>query len=105
MKAYESMIDALNELRERGYALEFRKEPTCIYCYVFDLWLTPEQFNIDEVHRFEEDSNPADNSVVYAISSYTGMKGTLVDSFGVYAEYVTFDMARKFEVNYLSNYL
>lgn len=101
MKTYESIVDALEDLNKRGYTLEFRKEPSCIYCYVFDLWLTPEQFNVDEVHRFEENSDPDDSSVVYAISSYTGMKGTLVDSFGVYAEYVTFEMAQKFEVNYL----
>lgn len=105
MKSYESVIDALADLKQRGYNLDFIKEPACLYCYVFDLWLTPEQFNVDEVHRFEENSDPGDNCVVYAISSYSGMKGTLVDSFGVYAEHVTFEMAKKFEVNYLSNYL
>ncbi len=101
MRTYESLIDALSDLKGRGYRLDFRKEPTFIYCYVFDLWITPEQFNVDEVHRFEEYSNPDDSCVVYAISSYSGMKGTLVDSYGAYAEYVTFDMAQKFEVTYL----
>jgi hypothetical protein len=100
MKTYESIIDALTDLKERGYTLEFIREPLCLYCYVFDLWLTPEQFNVDEIHRFEENSDPGDNAVVYAISSYTGMRGTLIDSYGVYAEYVTFEMARKFENNY-----
>ena len=101
MKPYETLVDALNDLKTRGYSLDFRKDPNWLYCYVFDLWITPEQFNVDEVHRFEEDSNPDDSCVVYAISSYSGMKGTLVDSFGVYAEYVTFEMAQKFEVSYL----
>ena len=101
MKTYESLVDALADLKNRGYDHDFRKDPECIYCYVFDLWLTPEQFNVDEVYRFEEDSNPDDNCVLYAISSYTGIKGTLIDSYGVYAEHVTFEMARKFEVNYL----
>src|SRR5262245_10896984 len=101
MKTYDSLLEGLTDLKNRGYKLDFRKDLTSLYCYVFDLWVTPEQFNVDEVHRFEEDSNPDDNCVLYAISSYTGMKGTLVDSFGVYAEYVTFEMAQKFEVNYL----
>ncbi len=99
MRHYESMIDALSDLKHRGYSLDFKKEPTCLYCYVFDLWLTPEQFNIDEVYRFEEDSN--DSYVVYAISSYSGMRGTLVDSIGVYAEHMTFEMAQKMDVRYL----
>jgi hypothetical protein len=98
MRTYESLVDALSDLKKRGYDIDFRKEPTWIYCYVFDLWITPEQFNVDEVHRFEEDSN--DNCVVYAISSYSGIKGTLIDSYGVYAEYMTFEMAQKFEPNY-----
>ena len=100
MKTFESLVDALADLKERGYNLDFRKEPACLYCYVFDLWISPEQFNVDEVHRFEEDSNPDDSCVVYAISSYSGMKGTLIDSYGVYADHMTFDMAQKLEVNY-----
>lgn len=100
MKSYESLVDALADLKSRGYVIDFRREPTWIYCYVFDLWITPEQFNVDEVHRFEENSNPADNYVVYAISSYSGIRGTLIDSYGVYAEHMTFEMAQKFEVNY-----
>lgn len=100
MRVYESIVDALADLKGRGYSLDFRREPMWIYCYVFDLWITPEQFNVDEVHRFEEGSNPDDNCVVYAISSYSGMKGTLIDSYGVYADYMTFDMAQKLEVNY-----
>jgi hypothetical protein len=101
MKHYDSMVDALSDLKARGYNLDFRQDPAFLYCYVYDLWIAPEQFNVDEVHRFEEESNPADNAVVYAISSYSGMKGLLVDSFGVYAEYVTFEMAQRSEVNYL----
>jgi len=100
MRTYESLVDALADLKNRGYNIDFRKDPRWLYCYVFDLWITPEQFNVDEVYRFEHDSNPDDSAVVYAISSYSGIKGTLVDSYGVYAEHMTFEMAQKFEVNY-----
>ncbi|HLT73236.1 MAG TPA: hypothetical protein VKZ75_11325, partial [Cyclobacteriaceae bacterium] len=97
MRTYESLVDALADLKNRGYNIDFRKDPRWLYCYVFDLWITPEQFNVDEVYRFEHDSNPDDSAVVYAISSYSGIKGTLVDSYGVYAEHMTFEMAQKFE--------
>ncbi|HEY8510388.1 MAG TPA: phosphoribosylpyrophosphate synthetase [Cyclobacteriaceae bacterium] len=101
MRTYETLSDALVDLKKRGYNIDFRKDPKWIYCYVYDLWFTPEEFNVDEFYRFEENSDPADNAIVYAISSYSGMKGTLIDSYGVYAEYMTFEMAQKFEVNYL----
>ena len=100
MRTYESLVDALADLKNRGYDIDFRKDPRWLYCYVFDLWITPEQFNVDEVYRFEEGSNPDDSAVVYAISSYSGIKGTLIDSYGVYAEHMTFEMAQKFEINY-----
>lgn len=100
MKTYESLIDASTDLKNRGYKEEFRKDPTCLYCCALDLWIAPEQFNIDEFYIFNDNSDPADSSIIYAISSYTGIKGTLVDAYGMYSESVTFDMAQKLEVNY-----
>lgn len=44
MRTYESLVDALADLKNRGYAIDFRKDPRWLYCYVFDLWITPEQF-------------------------------------------------------------
>jgi len=100
MKTYESLVDALVDLKNRGYKEDFKKEPTRIFCYVLDLWIAPEQFNVDEVYRFEANSSPDDSSVLYAISSYTGIKGTLVDAYGVYAGSMNFKMAQEIEVNY-----
>ena len=100
MKNYVSLVDALNDLKKRGYEADFETEPACIYCGALDLRLYPEEFSVDEVHRFEEDSNPDDNSVLYAISSYAGTKGTLVDGYGVYASNMSFEMARKLQVHH-----
>ena len=100
MKTYESLVDALADLKSRGYKIDFQKEQSCFFCYVLDLWIAPEQFNVDEVYRFEGNSCPDDSCVLYAISSYTGLKGTIIDSYGVYAENLSFNMAQKIEVNY-----
>ncbi|HEY5822786.1 MAG TPA: phosphoribosylpyrophosphate synthetase [Cyclobacteriaceae bacterium] len=100
MKTYESLVDALADLKKRGYKEDFKQESACVSCYVLDLWIAPEQFNVDEIYRFEANSNPDDNSVLYAISSYTGIKGTLVDAYGVYAESMNFRIAQELEVNY-----
>ncbi len=99
-RTYESLIDALVDLKYRGYTIDFRKEPDCLYCYALDLWIAPEQFNIDEFYRFDEYSNPDDTSVLYAISSYTGIKGTLIDAYGAYAESLDFRLAKYLAVNY-----
>jgi quercetin dioxygenase-like cupin family protein len=41
---------------------------------------------IREYERFEGVSNPADMAIVYAIESRNGMRGYLVDAFGVYSD-------------------
>jgi hypothetical protein len=45
----------------------------------------PDELAIRAYQRFEGVSDPDDMSIVYAIESADGIKGTLVDAFGVYA--------------------
>ncbi|MES1217817.1 MAG: phosphoribosylpyrophosphate synthetase [Bacteroidota bacterium] len=100
MKNYESLIDALDDLKKRGYQADFAIQTVCLYCGDLDLRLNPEEFNIDEVYRFESNSNPGDSSILYAISSSSGVKGTLVDSYGAYADSLSFEMAKKLWENH-----
>lgn len=97
MKNYESLVDALDDLRKRGYEEDFATETACLYCGDLDLRLNPEEFHVDEIYRFEGDSNPDDNVVLYAISASTGVKGTLVDAYGAYGEHLSFEMAKKLQ--------
>ncbi len=97
MKNYESLIDALDDLRRRGYEADFATQTVCLYCGDLDIRLDPEDFTVDEVYRFEGDSTPDDSAVIYAISSATGVKGTLIDGYGVYSEHLSFEMAKKLQ--------
>ena len=80
MKNYQSLVDALEDLKLRGYTNDFNLRPQCMECTALQLQLHPEDFEILEVYRFEGMSNPDDNSVVYAIKSRDGLKGVLVDT-------------------------
>src|SRR5690349_21072870 len=97
MKNYDSLVDALDDLRQRGYDADFATQTICLYCGDLDLRLNPEEFNVDEVYRFEGDSNPDDSAVLYAISSTNGVKGTLVDGYGAYSGNLSFEMAKKLQ--------
>jgi hypothetical protein len=46
----------------------------------------PEEVHIVDFFRFEGESDPADNSILYAIETNDGTKGTLIDAFGPYAD-------------------
>ena len=96
MKNYINLVDALNDLKKRGYTNDFNLKPSCVECPSLQLKLHPNDFEIKETYRFEgQDSAPDDNSVLYAIESKEGTKGVLVDAYGTYAEAVSPAMALK----------
>lgn len=47
---------------------------------------SPEQVRIDNFFRFEGYSDPNDNAILYLIVTNDGTKGTLIDSYGAYAD-------------------
>lgn len=46
---------------------------------------SPSEVNVVNFYRFEGSSNPDDMSILYAIETNDGVKGTLVDAYGTYA--------------------
>ncbi len=78
---YGSLSEATEDLRKRGYTVNF--------------WVTdngkltdsktefePSQVRLEEFHRFEGVSNPADSSILYVVKTKSGLKGVVVDSYG-----------------------
>ena len=97
-QSYDTLSQAMNGLKEEGYTLDFDMKKDSIYCHSEDLTLTPHEFNIDEVHRFEGMTNPADSSILYAISTPEAeKKGTLVDAYGAYSDNLSPEMISKFQ--------
>ena len=98
MKTYTTVTDALNGLKEEGYVLDFNLKPDCVECKGPNIQLYPADFVIDKFYRFEGASNPDDSAIVYAISSKVGLKGTMVDAYGVYADSLTTKMISKLKI-------
>lgn len=93
MPAYDTVSQALSGLKERGYTLDFNLKSNSLECV--GQKFNPKDFEITEFHRFEGNSDPGDEAVVYAIEAKNGMKGVLVNAFGVYAEPLSDDMMKK----------
>lgn len=98
MNNYTTVTDTLNTIKEEGYVLDFNLKPDCVECKYADIKLYPDDFVIDKFYRFEGASNPDDSAIVYAISSKDGLKGTLVDAYGVYADSLTTEMINKLKI-------
>jgi len=87
MTTYETMNEAVNDLIKRGYEHDFNIEDDSILNKKNDLRLSPEDFEIDEIYRFEGETDPGDENIVYAVSSKThGLKGILVNAYGTYSD-------------------
>ena len=98
-ESYETLSQAVEGLKGRGYTHDFTRKRDHLYCETEDKRVNPTEFEIEEAHRFEGMTNPDDNSVVYAING-AGMKGILIDAYGVYAEDITPEMAKKLSVDH-----
>ena len=89
-ESYGTLSETINGLKKDGYLLDFNIQQQRIVCHQTNTVLSPEDFGIDKVYRFEGASNPDDQSVLYAISSHkSDMKGVLVNGYGVYTDAAT----------------
>ena len=84
--SYETLSEAADDLKTRGYNYDFHFEDSCLICGVLGKQFNPEDLKITHVYRFEGMSDPEDNSVLYAIESKQGHKGLLIDAYGAYSD-------------------
>jgi hypothetical protein len=100
MTSYDTVTDALKDLKLRGFAIDFNIAFDKIICTKNETVLNPHEFEIVEVYRFEGDTNPDDEDVVYAVESKDGtIKGTLTSAFGAYAESISTEMIQKLSMH------
>lgn len=83
--SYETVSEAMHDLIKRGYTTDFllEMEHEHIKNAEGNITLSPDEFEIDEVFRFEGFTDPADESILFAISSKDNtVKGFVLNSFG-----------------------
>ncbi len=80
-----TMTEAIRELESRGFTSNFAFLNRRFRDVDSGRTFSPEELAIVEHHRFEGASDPDDMSIVYAIESRDGAKGTVTDAFGTYA--------------------
>ena len=100
MKTYDTVLQALTGLKTEGFTVDFNLKEDSIHsidaAYVFK----SDEFEIVRIYRFEGMSDPDENAVVYAIeSTENAVKGTLVNSYGIYAEAISADLAEKLKIH------
>lgn len=99
MKAYDTLSEAISGLKKDGYSLDFNIAFDKIECVQNGTCLNPEQFEITDYYRFEGNSDPADEAVLYTVESIDGeIKGLLVNGYGANTADVSDELLRKLTV-------
>jgi hypothetical protein len=97
MYSYDTLSEAVNDLKKRGFDLDFNLQENCLICHGDKFNVN--DFEITEVYRFEGNTDPSDEAIVYAIESSNGKKGVLVNGYGISADAMDGEMAKKLSIH------
>jgi hypothetical protein len=81
-----TLTDCVNKVVKDGYTDSFKVTRQGLHSTMKDKVYTPDQVRVINYYRFEGESDPADNSIMYVIETHDGLKGTLIDAFGPYSD-------------------
>lgn len=99
-ESFGTLSETINGLKKVGYTHDLNVKEDCLVCHQTSTSLSPDDFSIDKVYRFEGASDPEDEAVVYAISSSKfGIRGTLVNGYGVSFDEVTSRLIEKLKTH------
>lgn len=84
MPYMKSLASCLTRIVNDGYTEDFKVTDAGLESVQKHFSYSPEQINVVNFFRFEGESDPDDNAIMYVIEATDGTKGTLIDSYGTY---------------------
>src|SRR5689334_24963860 len=84
MHYMKTLSTCLNRMITEGYTEDFKVADHGLEATHQHSNYKPEQIQVINFFRFEGESDPDDNAILYVIETNDGIKGTLVDAYGVY---------------------
>lgn len=82
----KSLSSCINRMKEEGFQEDFQITGKGLATFNEKEYYKPDDVRIVNFYRFEGESDPADNSILYVIETHDGKKGTLVDAYGPYSD-------------------
>jgi hypothetical protein len=80
-----TLAETIDHLNHRGFTGHFGVIADGLREFGSGVTFRADELRICDCFRFEGVSDPGDMAIVYAIESWTGARGTLVDAYGVYS--------------------
>ena len=86
MPYMKSLATCLNRMVREGYTEDFKVTDQGLEAISHHHNYQPNQIEVVNFYRFEGESDPDDNAILYVIETADGTKGTLVDAYGIYSD-------------------
>lgn len=98
MDSFDTLTEVIHAWRKEGYIEDFELKDNKLLCLGNKLSISHNEFIVDKYYRFEGETDPSDEFIIYAISSSVyGLKGLLVSAYGMYADSIG-DMLEKLRI-------
>ncbi|MBO9595975.1 MAG: hypothetical protein J7599_23940 [Niabella sp.] len=81
-----TISECLRKAVQLGYAADFFVCDTGLSYKGARRIYPPDAVSIRNFYRFEGESDPADSAILYLIQTRDGVKGTLLDAYGIYSD-------------------
>ena len=81
-----TLTERINKATKDGYTDTLKITKQGLYSESKHRAYAPDQVKVVDFFRFEGQSDPADNAIMYVIETSDGLKGILIDAYGAYAD-------------------
>ena len=100
MESYDTLAEGIDALRIQGYSEDFNLKHNSLESLTYGHEVLHDEFRVDKFFRFEDNTDPDDQSILYAISSEKyDLKGILVNGYGIYGETFSNEMMDKLKAH------
>jgi hypothetical protein len=81
-----TMVSCLNALIAKGFTEDYKVNDKGLKALKTEKIYQPEDVKVLNFYRFEGSTDPADESILFALETSDGERGTLVDAYGPYSD-------------------
>jgi len=93
----KTLSSCTRKLSKDGYTVQFKAHKIGLESLDTRKMFEPTEVKIVDFYRFEGQSDPSDNAILYAIETKSGEKGTLIDAYGVYSDLKVSEFVKQVE--------
>lgn len=97
--SYQTLSEAISDFQKKGYTIDFNLAENHLESKSIKQMWKAEQLKVVKFYRFEGESNPSDNSILYVIETNDGKKGLLVDNYGAQRGAISSELIQKLKMD------